>query len=694
MNRSEAANAGLPGGREEVDLSTCPDLRRGETHGKLDAVKPSALGTRLWIRLAIFLNRPSLIWHRLPGRLLGYANLFVQRTALQQANLFDTGLVRPANETPANKTPANKTTAQVDDAALGGRTADGACNDLRCPFTGMAGTRFGRNIPLASIRPNEEKLYSPLPQKIADKLLKRETFLPAENLNMLAAAWIQFMVHDWFGHGDTDAAHLDVPAGEGYPAMRVRCTPQDPTRSPAETGRPPTYVNLRTQWWDGSQIYGSSDQRLQSLRTGAGGKLRLGEDDLLPYEVEAWKPGFDAVQKGAVQKEAGQKDAGQKKEQSGVTDNWWIGLSMFHTLFAREHNSICEALAAAYPDKATDEWLFTKARLITSALLAKIHVLEWTPSTGAHPSLKFGVKLAWQGVLGMCFGTDFLLRTQRLRTWPAWLMRIIHRCEILHPILTGIPGSPALDHGVPFSMTEEFVAAYRMHPLLPDEFVFRSAADGRLRGRCDFDGVLGDRARDLAVGIGMTDLFYSFGVLRPGKLCLHNYPEGLRHFKRPPFGNPGAAGGETLDIAVIDLLRDRERGVPRYNDFREKMHLPRATSFAAVSEQHAEELAQIYAHIDDLDLMVGMLAETPPEGFAYSDTAFRTFVLMASRRLEADRFFTTNYDEDTYTPMGIRWVEKNCLKSVLKRHYPELRDIIAMQDDMFSPWPEPVIGAC
>ena len=668
MNQSEAVRTSSPASDAEIAVSGGPHAK----DGKSDTVsRPS-----LWIRLARFLNRPKLVWHRLPGKWLGYANLFVQRTALQKANLFDTGVVKPANK---SLLPPEA----VDKAA---RTADGSYNDQRCPFTGMAGTRFGRNVPLDSAQPDDRRLYRPDPREIADKLLTREKFIPATKFNMLAAAWIQFMVHDWVTHGDTAESFLDVPPQGAYPGMRIPCTPPDPTRQPGEQGLPPTYINLQTQWWDGSQIYGSGDKRLQSLRTHSGGKLRLGEDGLLTFETESWRPGFDPE---------------VRKEQTGVSDNWWIGLSLFHTLFAREHNTICEKLAEAYPNQAeNDEWLFAKARLITAALMAKIHVLEWTPSTGGHRSLKLGVKLAWRGFLdhwlGPKLGSKFLLWSQRLQRLPAWMLWLIHRFDVLHPFLTGMPGSPTINHGVPFSMTEEFVAAYRMHPLLPDEFEFHSAADGRMLGKCNFEGVLGDKARQLAESIGMTDLFYSFGVIHPGALCLHNYPEGLRHFKRPPSGAGDAATGETLDIAVVDIMRDRERGVPRYNDFREKMHLPRVASFEELSTKHAEELKGIYGkdNIDDVDLMVGMLAEEPPVGFAYSDTAFRTFILMASRRLEADRFFTTDYNEDTYTPFGIRWVENHCLKSVLIRHLPALRDIIDKHDDMFAPWPPPAIGEC
>ena len=38
-------------------------------------------------------------------------------------------------------------------------------------------------------------------------------------------------------------------------------------------------------------------------------------------------------------------------------------------------------------------------------------------------------------------------------------------------------------------------------------------------------------------------------------------------------------------------------------------------------------------------LMVGLFAEPKPPGFGFSDTAFRIFILMVSRRLKSDRFF-------------------------------------------------------
>lgn len=47
--------------------------------------------------------------------------------------------------------------------------------------------------------------------------------------------------------------------------------------------------------------------------------------------------------------------------------------------------------------------------------------------------------------------------------------------HILGPILSGLVGlKKPRDHGVPYSLTEEFVSVYRMHALLPDELHIRN----------------------------------------------------------------------------------------------------------------------------------------------------------------------------------------------------------------------------
>ena len=86
-----------------------------------------------------------------------------------------------------------------------------------------------------------------------------------------------------------------------------------------------------------------------------------------------------------------------------LVPGFWLGLGMMQTLFVHEHNSVCEMLAKAYPDW-DDERLFQRARVITAALLAKIHTIEWTPAVTAHPTAAAGLHANWYGLAGQKLG--------------------------------------------------------------------------------------------------------------------------------------------------------------------------------------------------------------------------------------------------------------------------------------------------
>ena len=61
--------------------------------------------------------------------------------------------------------------------------------------------------------------------------------------------------------------------------------------------------------------------------------------------------------------------------------------------------------------------------------------------------------------------------------------------------------------------------------------------------------------------------------------------------------------------------------------------------------------------------------------------------MRATRRLQADRFYTDDYNEATYTREGLQWVDNSDFKSVLLRHYPELAKTgLANVRNAFEPW--------
>jgi hypothetical protein len=226
-----------------------------------------------------------------------------------------------------------------------------------------------------------------------------------------------------------------------------------------------------------------------------------------------------------------------------------------------------------------------------------------------------------------------------------------------------------------------------MHPLIPDDYQLYSLATGELVRTSSFVDLAGRNAANVIEDrIGAADVLYSFGIAHPGAIVLHNFPQSLRDFVKED-----RSTGEKIriDLAAIDVMRDRERGVPRYNQFRRLLRLAPASSFEALTANRvwAEELRAVYDDdIERVDAMVGMYAESPPAGFGFSETAFRIFILMASRRLKSDRFFAADFTPRLYTPAGMQWISDNDMRSVLLRHYPELMPVLRDARNAFAPW--------
>jgi hypothetical protein len=650
----------------------------------LRPMEPHSLAAFLFVNSFRFLNlfRP---WYRLPT-MFGLMNLAAVREVLRARNLHSTSsdpagkevipVTNPAGRVP--RPPANFTPAFLET-----RNIDGYFDDLHdiemgagsenAPPPALGGTivrshpgaRFGRNVPLKDGHPEKEPaLLQPNPREISQRLLARTTFTPARILNYLAAAWIQFETHDWFFHGNPlpgNEIRVDIPPGDpwGPGPMLIRRTPPDPTRKPNDGPWPPTYVNAESHWWDASQVYGSDPVTLVGLRKDPQGNLQpdgqlFVENGLLPL------------------------DPATRKDMSGFTGNWWIGLTLLHTLFTLEHNTICTNLRREYPTW-TDDRIFNTARLVNAALMAKIHTVEWTTAILPNPVLQIGMNANWWGLLGHNVRKAFGRISE-------------------NEGFSGITGSETNHHAAPYSLTEEFVSVYRMHPLLRDDVPLHRNADGSFVGSILMKELLNEFARTHINPLPqahsgsspanltgtMADWFYSFGICNPGALVLRNYPNFLRDgFQRPD--------GDRVDMAAIDVMRDRERGVPRYNRFRELFHLPRIGSFEQMCSdpELARELKAVYGDVDRVDLMVGLYAESPPPLFGFSDTAFRVFILMASRRLKSDRFFTTDFTPEVYSPFGMDWITKNGMVSILLRHYPELAPALRGVDNAFAPWKTP-----
>ncbi|GMY13420.1 alpha-dioxygenase PIOX-like [Fagus crenata] len=575
------------------------------------------------------------IWSRLPV-FLGLLYLAIRRHLHEEYNLFNVG-----------RSPVG---VRFNPQDFPFRTADGEFNDPFNEGTGSHGTFFGRNILPAD---QDDKLLKPDPVVVATKLLARRKFTDTgKQFNMIAASWTQFMIHDWIDHlEDTKQIELTAPREVAnqcpLKSFKFYKTKEVPTGFyEIKTGA----INIRTPWWDGSVIYGSNAETLQKLRTFKDGKLKISSDGLLLHDQ-------DGI---AV---------------SGDVRNSWIGISTLQALFIKEHNAVCDTLKKEYSDLG-DEELYRHARLVTSAVIAKIHSIDWTVELLKTDTLLAAMRTNWYGLLGKKFKDTF--------------------GHVGGGILGGLVGlKKPINHGVPYSLTEEFVSVYRMHSLLPDYLDLRdiSATPGPnksppLNEKVPMPNLIGIKGEKALAEIGFAKQIVSMGHQACGALELWNYPTWLRDII--PQDVNGEDRPNHVDLPALEVYRDRERKVARYNEFRRGLLLIPISKWKDLTDDDevVQVLEEVYGHdVEELDLLVGLMAEKKIKGFAISETAFIIFVLMASRRLEADRFFTSNFNEETYTKKGFEWVNKTeSLKDVIGRHYPELVKKWMNSTSAFSVW--------
>jgi hypothetical protein len=693
---------------------------------------------------------------------------------------------------------------QCQGALIRGRTLTGICNDIVNPLMGSTGTLFARNVEfettfpeagLDSLTRNRHAgrlgLMTPDPQVISRKLFTRAQhdsascadgygtpgysrdahcdYKKAPFFNVLAAYWIQFMTHDWFSHleeGHNTAQYMKVGCasqkvnGTETPlsaadAAQLHCRPTDAmerayvadTSPPSNFnvgGRshqlraPKTFRNTNTAWWDASQIYGYDERSRIRVKRDPKDPARLLMVAADSGKTEGDRQGYLPV--------LGPSDpmnpAWSGQEATGFPDNWTIGMSFYHNVFAREHNQFVDRFrrqaaktpdddsglrdpahptdTVRYRDVSPDE-LFEAARLVVAAEIAKIHTIEWTTQLLYDDPLYRGMNANWNGLLSK---NSSLTKTLAKMVRKLRDANTARKANSWYSVLASGPGIVGLgsdkkgwsltnaadvnggtNHfGSPFNFPEEFVTVYRLHALVPDLIDYRELQDpNEIRNRIPVVATFRGAATGFMHERGLANWALSMGRQRLGALALQNHPRFLQNLKINRLTSPT----QTIDVAALDLIRDRERGVPRFNEFRRQYGLRQLTSFDdfvnrnADGKERAEQITlaklmrEVYGqhrcdstkvitdaqldsagrpindclghpngsvvdNVEDLDTVVGWLAETThPHGFAISETQFVVFILNASRRLYSDRFFTSSFRPEFYTKLGIEWVTDN-----------------------------------
>jgi len=173
---------------------------------------------------------------------------------------------------------------------------------------------------------------------------------------------------------NTDQMHIDVtgdpvydPEGHGKEMVVNRSihTPDDDDDYSVREQK-----NNLSSYVDGSAFYGTNEHRLSKLRSYEYGKMRMSDNDMLPYNEYNLDNEPDTSPYWFV--------AGD------VRANEQPGLTALHILFVREHNRLCDKYHLKYPTW-DDEKLFQTARKIVIGKVQKILYEDFIPAlTGTH----------------------------------------------------------------------------------------------------------------------------------------------------------------------------------------------------------------------------------------------------------------------------------------------------------------------
>ena len=477
-------------------------------------------------------------------------------------------------------------------------------------------------IDRASSREISNKLFNQIGQ-INDKA------------GMSAFSWAfgQFIDHDitLTGNNPDEVMELAIPrgdlhfdpAGTGDQVMRIH-------RSIAIEGSgtgpdsPRQYPNQISTWIDASNVYGSSKGRADWLRTFKGGKLKMSEGQLLPFNTI--NGAFDSDIDPQAPSMANDGNPFPKYFVAGdVRAGENPCLLALHTLFLREHNRLCTRLAVDHPSWS-DESLYQYARKLVGALLQHIVYNEWLPSMGV--------------ILPQYNGYIYNVNPGIMNVFTAAAYRWGHTSA----------------NSVILRLNDQGKEIPQGHLLLRNAY---------------FNPVT------IITGSGIAPLLKGMAVKQQQSLDI-KMVDDMRNFL---FGNPGQGG---LDLAAINIARGRERGLPDYNTVRVNFGLEPLASFFDVSDdlELRLKLQELYGDVNNIDAYVGLLIEPHMnEEAQFGPTLMRIMEIQFQSLRDGDRYFYLN--DLAISPDDREWIRQNHLSNIIKRNtwITNLQENVFMADD-------------
>ncbi|KAK3866246.1 hypothetical protein Pcinc_028210 [Petrolisthes cinctipes] len=498
------------------------------------------------------------------------------------------------------------------------RTVDGTCNNLGHKSWGSGGTAFQRILaPDYDEGVNTPRFRAqsgarlPSPRTVSSQvILDRDSIY--DNFTLLIMQWGQFLDHD-ITHTpitkgmnmsditccskgqqrDLRELHPDcmpilIPETDSfYAKFGQKCMEfvrSMPAVRPKCNFGPREQMNQITSYLDASNVYGSNLKEMRELRTNTGGLLK---DSNTARHLLPPKP-------SECRDNTGQHFcflAGDSRV------NEQPQLAVMHTIWMRQHNKLARELASLNPGW-NDEVLYQEARRIVAAQMQHITYHEYLPI-----------------ILGRRFMETFGLVPRKSGYSPGYRKDI-------DSTITNAFATAAFRYGHTLisgsmKMFDKFGIVnsnlrLSEHQFSPFTLYEKDGIDSLLRG------ISFQRSQKF-------DRFFS------EELTNHLFAG------KSPFG---------MDLVALNIQRGRDHGLPGYNQWRKICQLPLAKDFADLTDVMdptvVEQLRQIYEHVDDIDIFIGGIAETPSPGSLLGHTFLCIVGDQFARLRLGDRFFYEN----------------------------------------------------
>jgi Animal haem peroxidase len=386
--------------------------------------------------------------------------------------------------------------------------------------------------------------------------------------NILVAGFGQFAVHDMVMLTTNDSDLISSTDPISGDTLTLKRTSYRGVRSDGQR----QYVNRATGFLDLSPVYGSTEKTLNSLRQFQGGRMRISTGNMPPVRTTPAELA-DALT---------QPFGNYSKYMTGdLRATQSPHLFAMHVMLLRAHNLLADEFAKRHPDWSDDR-VFEFARLINIA------------------SFSF-------------------IATEYAQSYRDTRVSIAHYLELHGSVDVPEPWLPL-----------ELMHVYRWHSILPDSFLTQNHACSPPIRHSFLDSMWNDEFFLNDSSSGGIDGIVLGASLTPLRDFGSGVPQDLRHTQRDTASDSDHSAaprnsmascphgfGESVtskskfDLAVVDILRARDRGIATFNEVREAYGLSRIDSFEQLTTdpQTLLDLKKLYPTIDDVELIVGLQVE-------------------------------------------------------------------------------------